>query len=279
MTMDQSNMGIIELQEISPNVWKAKYQGNYGIYVIKIKIDGKKTKDFSCTCPSEYYPCKHIAKVKKAIEMHIAAGKKTTNNNEITFSQVLNNLSREELCNFVTEQARNNPELKKTILSEFAHKVNINEINNYSRKIREELNSVSFDYKDIEGDVDYLDMDALDQWLDKAQDYADQNNPDEAILICKAYIEEFASWIIKQESAIADNIDVTYKERPFLILNVILSMQGPDYKDLFDYCKSEIVKSKYKGTEMFDGFSNLLTKLSIMLGSKDFTAMNNQLIQ
>jgi len=57
-------MSISDLQEISPDVWKAKYRGNYGTYTIKIKNDGNKTVDFSCSCPSDYYPCKHIPMVE-----------------------------------------------------------------------------------------------------------------------------------------------------------------------------------------------------------------------
>jgi hypothetical protein len=38
-------VNIIDLQEISPDLWKAKYRGNHGIYTIKIKIDGEKTVD------------------------------------------------------------------------------------------------------------------------------------------------------------------------------------------------------------------------------------------
>jgi hypothetical protein len=45
--------GIIELIQTAENNWKAKYQGNYGIYTIKITTDGKKTIKFSCSCPSD----------------------------------------------------------------------------------------------------------------------------------------------------------------------------------------------------------------------------------
>ena len=35
-------MSIIDLQEITANVWQAKYQGNYGVYKIKVKYDGSR---------------------------------------------------------------------------------------------------------------------------------------------------------------------------------------------------------------------------------------------
>ncbi|MDR1238780.1 MAG: SWIM zinc finger family protein, partial [Treponema sp.] len=63
---------IIDLRETSPNRWQAKYQGNYGVYTIKIATDGKHRGEFSCTCPSDYYPCKHIAIIEEAIAERIA---------------------------------------------------------------------------------------------------------------------------------------------------------------------------------------------------------------
>ncbi len=45
---------IITLQEISDNNWSAKYQGNYGIYTIKIKIEDNEIDTFSCSFPSDY---------------------------------------------------------------------------------------------------------------------------------------------------------------------------------------------------------------------------------
>jgi hypothetical protein len=51
---------IIYLRETAPDHWLAKYQGNYGVYTIRIVTDGKMRGAFSCSCPSDYYPCKHI---------------------------------------------------------------------------------------------------------------------------------------------------------------------------------------------------------------------------
>ena len=59
---------IISLHETTPNRWKAKYEGNYGVYTVKITLDKKgDVSDFSCTCPSDGYPCKHIPIVRRAI--------------------------------------------------------------------------------------------------------------------------------------------------------------------------------------------------------------------
>ena len=272
-------MSIIDLQETSPNIWKAKYQGNYGIYTIKIKTKGTETIDFSCSCPSDYYPCKHIAMIEKAIKQRIADSKKSVNNQEITVEQLLKSLSQKELYDFIVRQAQYNPELKNTILLEFTHKINKKDTNYYSQIIRNALAPVRFYFENIEYDEDCFEIDVIDQWLDKAQNFADQNNPGEAILICKACIEEYASWYKKQDSDIIDYVDTSYEERPFNILNQILSIKETDCRELLNYCKLEMLKSKYEETEMYDRFCELFMKLSAMVGSNDFIEMQDKLLQ
>ena len=269
-------MSIIDLQETSPNTWRAKYRGNYGTYTIKIKTDGNKTVDFSCSCPSDYYPCKHIAMIESAIEKRIAECKQSNKGREITVGQLLKDLPQKELYDFLVRQAKYNPDLKNTILLEFAHKTNNKETNNYSLILRKALTSLRLDYEDVEYDGD-IEIDVMDQWLDKAQSYVKQNNPGEAILICKACIEEYASWYEKQGD-IADYIDISYREWPFDILAQTLPMQGVNHRELFEYCKSEMSKSKYKKAEMDDGFNDLFMKLSSIVGSNDFVAFQDKLL-
>jgi len=96
-------MSIIDLQEIAANMWQAKYQGNYGVYKIKVKYDGAKVVSFSCSCPSDYYPCKHIAMVKDAIKERIDRKAKSAKN-EISVEQLLKNASPDDLRNFIISQ-------------------------------------------------------------------------------------------------------------------------------------------------------------------------------
>ena len=62
---------IISLQEVNAGRWVAKYQGNYGVYTIRMHIDERGNgSDYSCSCPSDYYPCKHIGFIEQAIAEH-----------------------------------------------------------------------------------------------------------------------------------------------------------------------------------------------------------------
>ncbi|MDR2999981.1 MAG: hypothetical protein LBU89_01845 [Fibromonadaceae bacterium] len=64
----------------------------------------------------------------------------------------------------------------------------------------------------------------------------------------------------------------SYQEKPFNVLNQAIYMQGIDSKELFDYFKSDMSKPKYENLDMDDGFNELFTNLSAMVGSSDFIA-------
>ena len=275
-------MSIIDLQEVSQNAWNAKYRGNYGTYTIKIKTDGTKTVNFSCSCPSSGYPCKHIPMVEEAIRERIAKCKERDDEQEITIEQLLKDVPQKELYDFIVRHAQHNPQLKNVIRLEFAHTIKnkyANNVNNYNQLIQDALDGLYFDYEDIEYDYDSIEIDVLDQWLDKAQNYVNQGEPDEAILICKACIEEYATWLEESDCEVIDYIDPIYTERPFDILVKTISLPEVNNKELFDYCKSEMQKPKYKGTEMTYGFNTLFMKLSVAVGSDDFIALQDNLLK
>ena len=278
-------MNIIDLQEIAPNSWKAKYRGNYGIYTIKIKNDGKKTVDFSCSCPSDYYPCKHIRIIEEAIRERIEKRMKQGNKQKTTIEEALKDVPQKKLYDFIIKQAQYNPQLKNEILLEFVQEMNKNNANtpiNYNQILSEALSGVYFDYEDIGDGYDYedcIEIDVLDQWLEKAKEYADEGNPNEALSICKACIEEYADWYDEQEDYILDYVSYEYQETPFDILNEIINMPEIDKNDLHNYCKSEMLKPKYKHAHMYNGFNNLFLKLSTMLGSDDYIALQDKLLK
>lgn len=111
---------IIDLQEILPNNWKAKYQGNFGVYTIKIETDGKKANRFSCSCPSSYNPCKHISIVQNAIIERINKGEKRKEKN--VFEDVVRKTSLSNLQDFVLRFGTYNNTFQQAFLLEFVPK-------------------------------------------------------------------------------------------------------------------------------------------------------------
>ncbi|MDR1883212.1 MAG: SWIM zinc finger domain-containing protein [Prevotella sp.] len=278
----------ISLEEISPDNWRARYQGNYGVYTIKMTLDGNEATDFSCSCPSSRYPCKHIAMVKKAIAERMAEIRKPVKEKEITVESVLKDVPQKELYDFLVRQARYNPELTNTLLLEFSHKISAGnkskngdrngDENSYSLILRKTLENTYITNTDLYDYGGNVEIDALDQWIDKAQTYAKQGNYREAVLISKACIEEYADWLQKTDSYMTDYINPDYQTTPFEILNTALTNSGVEAGALFDYCQAEMAKPKYSETDMFDEFNDLLMTLSAIINPDGFINLQDNLL-
>ena len=269
-------MSIVELRQTAENEWKPKYQGNYGLYTIKITTDGEKTVKFSCSCPSDYYPCKHIPIVERAIAQKNASGIKQGKTSGINIEKTLGNVSAERLRSFIAKQAKYNGELESAVFLEFSASVKNTEINKYSEIIQKSLASLpiwddgSYYYEEVQ------DIDALDNWFDKAREYIGQGQYDETILICKACIEEFSQWLYNASEETSTMFYGKYQSAPFDILES--AAKHANKKKLFDYCISEMKKKKYAGTDFYDGFHRLLATLALKVDPDAFIALQDQLL-
>ncbi|MDR1351832.1 MAG: hypothetical protein LBK05_01010 [Treponema sp.] len=272
---------IIDLRETSPNHWQAKYQGNYGVYTIKIATDGKSRGDFSCSCPSSYYPCKHIAIIEGAIAKRIAknaAEQKSGKSQGMNAEGLLKKLTHEELYNFTVRLIKYNPDLTSAVFLEFSEKIGNENGNKYAPIIRGELAGVSPDERDYYDENEFY-IDVLDQWAEKAEQYLKDKKPREAVLIAQAYIEEFAYWL--QETVDGDFIDwipETYQSGPFEILKKAAADPQIKARDLYDYCMSEMSRERYSGLDMADYFSDLLMTLSKEINPDAFIELQLQLL-
>jgi hypothetical protein len=271
--------GIIDLRETSPDHWQAKYQGNYGVYTIKIATDGETRGAFSCSCPSDYYPCKHIPIIEEAIVKQIAKNVREGGKDRgISVEDLLKKLTREELYSFTARLTKHNPDLTAAVFLEFSEKIENENGNKYVPILRGELANVDT------SEGDYLDegllcIDALDQWAEKAEQYLNDKKPLEAALIAQACIEEFACWLQESDDgALIYRIPEIYQSRPFVILEKVAADPQMSARDLYDYCMSEMSKEKYSGLDMADCFNNLLMTLSKEINPGAFIALQLQLL-
>jgi len=274
-TLFMYGTGIVDLRKIAENQWKAKYQGNYGVYTIKITTDGKKTVKYSCSCPSDYSPCKHIHMIEEAIAKKIAADDKEENSGGIRLEDFIKNVSAEKLREFIITQAKYNTELNNAIMIEFSANAGNAKGNKYSKLIRTALASVPYDedhYYKEEG----LDIDALDQWIDKARNCVRSKQYNEAILICKAVIEEYSQWLYNIGKDASMIFSLEYQSVPFGIIND--TTEHVDKKELFNYCLTEMKKKKYEETDFYDCFQRLLGNLAITVDPDAFIALQDKLL-
>ncbi|MDL2308075.1 hypothetical protein LJC68_02040 [Bacteroidales bacterium OttesenSCG-928-B11] len=265
---------IIELEEINSNFWKAKYRGNYGIYTIKMESDGNYVRNFSCSCPSGAYPCKHINFVKNAINERISKSVASENG---LFESAVKEASLKDLQGFITRFGLYNTSFRQAFLLEFAPQQQQTDQKYYSEIIGDALESISFDFEDT---YDYhyecFEIDVLDQWLNKAKEYVGKANYSEAILIAKACIEEYAEWLQTTDPGVEDYISEEYLYAPFNIFDKAYQNGALTAQELLNYCKTEIEKQKYIGA-FRRLFNDLIMKLTEVTDPEAFITMQDQL--
>ena len=266
---------IIDLQETTPKSWRAKYRGNYGTYTIKIETDGKEIRNFSCSCPSDYFPCKHIPIVREFIRDRMDKGKEVSGKG--LFESTVREIPFRDLQEFVIRHGLYNASFQQTVLLEFTPLHKQSGGDNYSEIIRNALRNVDFD-ADVIYDYHYesLEIDALDQWLNKAREYIEQKDYTEAVLIAKACIEEYAEWERGIDVDLDGYISEDYLYVPFEILEEAYEKGCLTAEALLTYCKTEAGKSKYDRVTV-DTFNSLITRLTEETDPKAFIAIQDKL--
>ena len=271
-----------DIREIAENKWQAKYHGNYGIYTVKLTLNanGRRT-DFSCSCPSDYYPCKHIAMMEEAVakqQKRIAKIEKT--DKAISVAELLKRVSEEELREFIVRQSKYNPEFTNALMMEFLHKAKDEKTNPYYGILHNALKNISFDYEDYY-DYEYgIEIEPLDEWLEKAENCLSEKKYEETLLICQACIEEFANWHNSADSFERDYLqEGHYESKPFEILQELVEKTTKFDQKLYDYCQQELQKSTYTQlSEIRDGFNDLLATLSPTINPEEFIALQDKLL-
>jgi hypothetical protein len=208
----------------------------------------------------------------------------------LTVEDILQNVSLEELRAFVVKKAKFNSDLTKAITLEFAEKLkesNYADVENiYKPLVRADLQNVELDlYSDDR--YDYYDEDAevnlsiLDEWLDKAQTFVNQQKYDDALQVCKAVIESYAEWNNEPRDIdyeLTDYIYSDYQDDSFELLTEMAYNKQINKKLLYEYCKQELIKKEYS-KDVRNLFSDLMAKLASSVNPEEFIAFQNNLLK
>jgi hypothetical protein len=276
-----------ELEQTDKNSWRARYHGNYGVYTVKVEFDENgRRRNFSCTCPSDGYPCKHIGYLQTAIEGQTTKFEDKQKKNELTVEDILQNVSLDELRTFVIHKAKYNNELTKAITLEFAGKLNqsndedsedSNE-NIYKPLVAEDLCDVFFSEDDYyEYDYAETDLSILSTWRNKAEDFVDRQQYEDALLICQAVIEEYAEWYEDADDETCENISDNYQSSFFNILQEMAENEQIDKHLLYDYCKQELLEEKYL-SDVRNMFNDLMAEVANTVNPDEFIAGQKELL-
>ncbi|TDE41990.1 hypothetical protein E0I26_14835 [Flavobacterium rhamnosiphilum] len=248
-------MSILALNEESHNKWVARYAGNYGTYTIKIRLgENNQFENYSCSCPSDYSPCKHIGMILSKIGIKTASITKiNSEDNEALIRKLFEGNSKEKFFDFLIEYSKYNPDFIQKIKLDFFTEEKIKNEINLNAIIRIGLESVSSDNDedDYYYNHDGIELDILDEWKTKAESELEKNNPEAAYLIAKAMLEEYSEWLEYLDSDFMDYISEDYESYPFMILDLILENNNTFDLRVFTYLKEQFEDSKYLYADVF----------------------------
>ncbi|GHT40875.1 hypothetical protein AGMMS49965_09810 [Bacteroidia bacterium] len=290
-----------DLQQTAENKWQAHYHGNYGTYTVKIEFDGDgRRRNFSCSCPSDHHLCKHIGYLEAAIQAQTAQFDAKHAQNELTVEAILQYVSLDELREFVVKKAKYNNDLAKAITFEFAEKLKkiakkpaktidanaddeATDENFYKPLVEADLREVEFD---VERFYDYnydnereVDLSILDDWLNKAKKFVEQQEYDDALLVCKAVVEAYTDWYEEADDEICDNIFTDYQQDFFDLLGKMAENEQIDKPSLYEYCKQQLSEHKDSFYDRDNMFNDLMGLVANAANPDEFVKLQNELLE
>jgi len=184
---------IIDLEETSPEHWKAEIKGT-DIYTVFVKLQGENIIQHQCDCPYEYGAvCKHRAAVFYALREQASQPKpKKKANKRMTLAQkvqhVLERLSEQETKSYLQEKILSDKNHRDNFLIYFEHL--LGEAPNPD-KYRKRINAIIRQHSN-RGFIDYYAMsvfcDELSELLEQATDPSGKTS-EKTFIICTVILE------------------------------------------------------------------------------------------
>jgi hypothetical protein len=235
-------MSVFSLIQENQNKWQAKYKGNYGDYNIKIVLDqNNKLTTYKCTCPSDFSPCKHINMVLEKIKVQFPFTNEMQSPNNADrelIKNLINGNSKDNFIDFLIEYAGLNDDFINSIKLKFFTEKQINKDININDVIRKGLLQVDFEDDDRYGyKEEYIELEIIDKWNEKAKNEIESNNLNGALEIAKALLEEYAIWRENENENLLDYISDEYETYSFNLFYTIIEKNAAFEDEIYLYLR------------------------------------------
>ncbi|MBI2270268.1 MAG: SWIM zinc finger family protein [Bacteroidetes bacterium] len=272
-------------EEITSGKFEAIVQGTED-YTVEVQIKNETITDYSCTCPYDLGPvCKHVVAVifyLQKEELDIRAGsdhkrngtekiKKGTGKKRQTVAQqvteLLDNISHEELREFIHEKAESNASFRNLFISSFAHRNKNETQETYNKQIRSILRQAA----GRDGFIDWSGTrhvgNMVHGLVTTARNQFQLKNPKSAVLLCCAVMEEMTEALQFADDSNGD-IGGPIEEAAELLHEIASSKELPEElrKHLFSYCLNTFNKNIFSG---WDWHIDMLDLASCLIKSNE----------
>lgn len=261
------------VEEIHPTKYEAIVEGTED-YIVHLQIQNENITEYSCTCPYDLGPvCKHVVAVifyfqQEELNLQVQPNNKKSprkiRKKKSVLEQVnelLQNISHDELKDFIRKSAEHNPPFRNIFLSSFAHR---NE--SESKKLYEsQIKSILRTAKGRHGFIDYSTARfvnaGVNPLLESAQKQFEIKNYRSTIFICCAVMEQLTDALQYSDDSngdIAGPIDYCYE----LLHNLASENLSEEIrKELFDYCIGAYNKNIFSGWDWHLGMLTIASRV------------------
>jgi len=271
-----------DLEEIEDGKWTAQVEGTQ-VYEVSISIFDDMVTDYNCTCPYDLGPvCKHEVAMLYAIQECLIAvavtdkweqetmkskkrrakpGKQKPKTVAEKVDEVLKKMSQEEIIDLVRGYALSNREFRVILLAQATLRSGGDSKSAYRELVKESLRSGM----DRHGLIDYWStrraVRGAEELLNKAVKLMESGNPEQAVPIFQAVIEELVPALQFADDSNGDiggAIEWAFGE----FCRCIEKIQDPIIrKDQFRYCLTEANRKQYEGWDWKWDFLRMASEL------------------
>jgi hypothetical protein len=264
---------ILEMNQDSNGTRYAVVEGNYGDYEVELEIDSNgNVGGFYCDCPYDEELCKHIAAVALAISKNkIISIVPVEEQKNGEWKQLIQNAKADDLRDFMLDFGQKNHEFRHQVELTFSQPETVQSSNNIAY-YQNQISGV-FDSYDDGGYLDYRRsheaMRDVNHFLNKADNYYDKGNLNEAFCIAAAIVEEALSAIQYMDDSSGECSAAIYGSFQ-VIENVIDNTKSEELQNrIFEWLYKQVQNPDYNDYGIGDHLDPIFFKTAISLKKHD----------
>lgn len=262
---------VTNLIEVSNGAYEANVSGTEE-YTVHLKIEKDTIVEHNCDCPYDMGPiCKHIVAAifyLKEDELNLNQPntplhkKKKSKSLTQQVKERLNEVSHQELKEFILKQSKQNKQLRNLFLASFSHLNKEQSKEFYQKQIRSIVHSATDRYGFIDWQAVKHLRKSIDPIINTAEKHFENKNYIQAINICTALMEEMTEALQFSDDSngvIGGMIDSSYE----MLHDISIAKLSTATKtEFYNYCIDAFNKQLFEGWDWHIGILHLAYKLT-----------------
>ena len=243
------------------NTWMFNVAGTSN-YQVQVQLNGADVEEVSCNCPHDSIICKHIVACLLVLRDVMQEGRPIPKNLSDQTHDILEQVSDEQLRDFVKENVLDKQSFRQLFYSRFGHLSGDTSQDFFARQIRTVVESMSDRY----GYIDYERVFDLSQpvvqTLENAEKMLQEAQPRVAANIAKAVLEEMLQTMMNADDSSGTIGDLINEAITFLSSIAEQTNDEAVRKDIFQYALAACKNKEFSDYGFDTDFLEMVAQLA-----------------